>query len=350
MSKKQNPYSGLPASRFWKRAVTERSLFDLQDLYKRKFDIGATDQIAAAGSCFAQHIAKRLQKSGYRYLDTEPAPFNFPRESLEKFGYGMYSARFGNIYTARQLLQLAKRSVSDFTPVEQIVEEGGRFFDLLRPSIEPNGFSSLEECHSSLTDHLRSVLRMLRASKVFIFTFGLTEAWVDRRDGTVYPVCPGTVAGTFDPELYEFRNFTFREILSDMEEFILLVRRLNKNIRFLFTVSPVPLVATAENQHVLVATNYSKATLRSVAGELCSIDPNVDYFPSYEIITGIPSRSMFFNPDMRTVNGRGVDFVMEHFFREHPPFETGVPTPSIRAEVECDPFCDEATLEKFIEK
>jgi len=334
-------------NRFWKSAIAERSIYDLSDLYQKKFLVEQRDAIATAGSCFAQHIARHLQKSGYTYLDVEPAPFNFPESLLDSFGYGHYSARYGNIYTARQLLQLVKRAFEGFAPIDQIVEDGGRYYDLLRPSIEPNGFSSRDECVVSINEHLSAVRILFQTCDVFIFTLGLTEAWVDRRDGTTFPICPGTSAGRFDTEKYTFKNFTSTEILADMSEAIAILRNIRKNLRIILTVSPVPLVATAEPRHVLVSTVYSKSVLRAVAGELEAADDLIDYFPSYEIVTGIPTRSMFFNPDMRTVNDRGVSFVMEHFFTQHPSFG---PVESVgaggRAKEARDPFCDEIALEK----
>ena len=47
-----------------------------------------------------------------------------------------------------------------------------------------------------------------------------------------------------------------------------LLRDYNENMRFILTVSPVPLVATAGSEHVLAATLYSKSVLRAVAGFL----------------------------------------------------------------------------------
>ena len=41
-----------------------------------------------------------------------------PPDLQAPHGYGIYSARFGNIYTARQLLQLIQRAYGEFVPVE----------------------------------------------------------------------------------------------------------------------------------------------------------------------------------------------------------------------------------------
>jgi hypothetical protein len=101
---------------------------------------------------------------------------------------------------------------------------------------------------------------------------------------------------------------------------------------------------------VLVATTYSKATLRSVAGEVAGNDAMVDYFPSYEIITASPMRSMFFEPNLRSVNAAGVDLVMRHFFQQHG--RIGEPLREVRAKkVNLSPddvACDEGRLEKWV--
>jgi len=42
--------------------------------------------------------------------------------------------------------------------------------------------------------HLKRVREVFSQAQIFVFTFGLTEAWVERRSGTVYPTAPGTIA------------------------------------------------------------------------------------------------------------------------------------------------------------
>ena len=90
--------------------------------------------------------------------------------------------------------------------------------------------------------------------------------------------------------------------------------QMNPELHILLTVSPVPLVATASGDHVLVATQYSKSVLRAVAGDMARSHAQVDYFPSYEIIAAPPSRATFFEPNMRAIAGDGADLVMRHFF------------------------------------
>lgn len=341
-----HPYKTLPSTAFWQPSVATRSAFELTGLYKKKFSIAATDRVATAGSCFAQHIGRRLRAMNYAYLDTESPPPALPAADHARFGYGIYSARFGNIYTVRQLLQLFDRAFGAFTPADQDWQDGDRFFDGLRPTVEPNGFGSREELAVARKAHLAAVRTMFETVDVFVFTLGLTEGWLSRRDGTVYPLCPGTAAGTYSPERYVFHNFTTREIGDDLTAFIEKLRGIRKDIRFIFTVSPVSLVATASGEHVLVANTYSKAALRAVAGEAAHAYDCVDYFPSYDLLATHPMRAMFYESNMRDISGAGVDFVMQRFFVEH-RIETAPAAPATADEETLhadDVACDEILL------
>ena len=92
--------------------------------------------------------------------------------------------------------------------------------------------------------------------------------------------------------------------------------------RVIITVSPVPLVATATDQHVLVATTYSKAVLRVAAGEVAAALPEVVYFPAYELVTGPQAPGEYYAEDKRDVTPEGVGAVMNALMANsmvHPP-------------------------------
>ena len=117
-------------------------------------------------------------------------------------------------------------------------------------------------------------------------------------------------------------------------------------------VSPVPLTATATGRHALVATTHSKSVLRAAAGQLADELDHVDYFPSYEIVTGFPYRAAFYAPNLRTVTPDGVAFVMWHFFRAlRPGTDTAPPTPAPAQTTPVaggeDHWCDDAVLDYY---
>jgi hypothetical protein len=313
----KSPYLDLPSRSYWRTGVAERHPLTPGDIYTKKYTIGEDDLIATAGSCFAQHIARHLRSHRFKVLDEEPTPQGLAPEVARSFGFGLYSARYGNIYTARQLVQLVEEALGLWQPTMAVWEKDGRHFDALRPSVEPDGLESAEEVWLHRKQHLAAVREVLRKATVFVFTLGLTEAWVHKESGTVYPTAPGTIAGSYDPEIFAFKNFTFDEIMADVLKFREHLRGQNPEARLLLTVSPVPLTATASDQHVLVATTYSKSVLRAVAGQLAAEYPDIDYFPSYEIIAGPPSRGFFYESNLRSVANEGVEVVMKAFFAEH---------------------------------
>ena len=156
----------------------------------------------------------------------------------------------------------------------------------------------------------------MKQAQVFVFTLGLTESWRDGASRVEYAVCPGTGAGSFDPDRHTFLNHGYDSLMSDMKAALRLLWRANGHLKVLLTVSPVPLTATASANHVLTATVQSKSLLRAVAGTLAATDPRVDYFPSYEIITHPAYGGRFYAPNQRSVLPEGVDHVMASFFRD----------------------------------
>ena len=326
-----HPYKALPASAFWRRAVAGVPSADLDPVIAAPFTIQVSDRVATAGSCFAQHIARHLQANGFTYLVSEPSHPILSPEDAERYNYGVFTARYGNIYTTRQLLQLAKRAYGKFTPVDDIwTRPDGRIVDPFRPQINPDGFTTPEEYFADRRFHFKCVREAFETLDYFVFTLGLTETWASREDGAVYPVCPGVAGGTFDPTQHEFKNLGVSEVTDDLREFLGILRGVNRNAKVILTVSPVPLVATASDQHVLVATTYSKSVLRVACAEVCRQSSGVTYFPSYEIITGSYNRGSYFAEDLRSVTESGISHVMGIFLKHFGNrLETGETSPQL---------------------
>ncbi|MFI0737251.1 GSCFA domain-containing protein [Streptomyces sp. NPDC021100] len=309
-----NPYQSLPPRSFWRTAVAEPAWADIDGLWTPKFAIGQDDVLLTAGSCFARHIGRALRDRGMNWRDTELAPPGLTPEQRRDRHFGVFSFRTGNIYTAAVLRQWFAWALGAEEPPEEVWQEDGRFHDPCRPAVEPAGYASAEELFAARAATLAAVREGLAEADCLIFTLGLTEAWRDRDGGTVHPVCPGTLRGTFDPERHVFHNFAFDEVRRDLTAALELARSANPGLKVLLTVSPVPLTATATGGHALAATTYSKSVLRAVAGQLAAEHAHIDYFPSYEIVTGTPFRGAFFEPNLRTVTPEGVAFVMDRFF------------------------------------
>lgn len=355
------PYKSLPDAAYWRKSVGTPPPDQIDPVTQTGFSIGAEDRIATAGSCFAQNIARYIRNSGGAYFVTEPGHPILPEHTLKAFNYGTFTARFGNIYTVRQFLQMLERAYGERQPIDDVWrDEAGSLIDPFRPFIQPGGFSTRDEYDADRRAHFAAIRRMVEESQVFVFTLGLTEGWENTTDKTVYAACPGCGAGEHVVGASQFHNFTVAEVIEDLSKAIAFMRARNPSLKVLLTVSPVPLIATYSDQHVLAATTYSKSVLRVAAQAVVEQFEAVDYFPSYEIITAAFSRGAYYTPDLREVEEHGVRHAMRVFFKHYcsdmalpteaaasppAPLQAAAPAASLSQKIN-DIVCDEQRLEE----
>ena len=250
-------------------------------------------------------------------LDAEPAPGELAPDVASRFGYGVYSARYGNIYTVRQFVQLVEEAHGRFAPAEAVWEKEGRYFDALRPAVEPEGLRTPELVAIHRARHLAAVRGLLEEADVLVFTLGLTETWIHRASGTIYPTAPGTIAGSYDPDVHAFVNLGFDEVRADFVALHAALKAINPRLE--------------DHRHRLPGAADRDGDRRSCAGRHHLFEggaargggdgggdaPRTSIiFPSYEIVTGAPARGRFFGENLRTVTPEGVARVMATFFAE----------------------------------
>lgn len=348
-----NPYVLKPDYCFWSRAVSDTWPGQI-DPVTRSINIESDSKICTMGSCFAQHIAKFIEKAGFNHYVTEKPPLGMSSVDLIKHNYGIFSARYGNVYTVRQALQLLRRAYGLYSPVDSIWLKNDSFIDAFRPTISPHGFLTEDDLIHSREQHLAYVRQVFEEADIFIFTLGLTETWISNQDGAVYPVAPGVSGGEYETSKYAFKNFMFEEVLADLREFVSLLKERNPKIQIILTVSPVPLIATYENRHILVSTVASKSILRAVADQIEREFDFVIYFPSYELITSQATSKDYYAEDLRSVTEAGINHVMRVFkrhFLSSKKDSISHQTPNFPSEsfqVIDDVICDEELIEQAL--
>ncbi len=308
-----HPYEGLPDERFWSRGVAQRLWSEIRFMSNSRWRIRPGERVASAGSCFAQHIARHLPALGLKHHVVEQAPARLTPERAAELQYGVFSARYGNIYSVRQLRQLIEFAFGVRPLISLSEQTADGWVDLLRPGVQAEGYDSLHDLECDRLYHLECVRRMFLETQVFIFTLGLTEYWYHRDTGIALPVCPGTRVGEFDPQAYGFANARCAEVADDLRWCIDFLAGHNPQLRWIFTVSPVALAATATERHVLLATCASKAVLRAAVDEVVAEHPQCEYFPSLEITSSAASFGQFLDSDLRSISPRGVQLVMRVF-------------------------------------
>jgi len=349
------PYDSYPPAQFWNSAASSPDLALIDFDFGKKFSFTASDQFATSGSCFAQHFGRQLMARGGKVMFAETKHPLIP--ASYGHGYDVFSARYGNIYTTRQLLELLQQATGRRAPVfEFALRADGRIVDMCRPRAVPAGYASVEEAEADRRYHLLAVQALLQQLDVFVFTLGLTESWYHAAGDYCYPVVPGAAAGVFAPDLHKFVNFSTSQIVADLHAIADIVTAANPTARILLTVSPVSLVATAESRSAVVSTVASKSILRAAVDEVSRQLACVDYFPSYEIITGPMSRGRFWERNCRDVTADGVSTVMDIFFRSRfttQDLTAPAPVPEAQHDVDAaieqllNAECDEMLLDRF---
>lgn len=343
----RSPYSGLPQRAFWRGGVAGAAALAPPDLYRPRGPLTRETRVFTAGSCFAQHVGAAMKRAGLSVIDAEPALRGLPAATARAFGYGLYSARFGNIYTVRQFRQLVEEVTGHATPALPVWERDGRFWDAQRPGVEPEGLATPNLVLEMRAQHLAALADALAQADVIVFTLGLTEAWEHRQTGTIYPTAPGTIAGDHDPAIFRFANHGVAEILEDFTRLEAAIAPLNPDLRWILTVSPVPLAATATDDHVLSATTRSKAVLRVVCDILSANSERIDYFPSYELVMNPAHPTGAFAEDLRSVRPEVVEGIMATFLAAHGLSDAPDVPATAPVDTMDDAICEERLIAAF---
>lgn len=347
-----NPYSRLSPRAFWANQVGKPFY---EEIWRPRIAIDPQrSAFASAGSCFSNHIGASLLAAGVAWHSHRP-----PEPDDKRFA----SFNLGNIYSVAQLrfwlaAALEPDNASLLSGGVGAMDAGASHCDLLRVGTRPDRFASVDEVIQDRQRALRQMAEILGKVDVFIFTLGLAEGW-EMSDGAPCPICPAVRVEDLDPAAYRFVRYGYEEILSGLRDCLKLLRRLNPALQLLLTVSPVPLTATATDEHVLTATTEAKSVLRAAAAALVAESDGVDYFPSYEIVSTHLLPRDNFKRNRRDVSEDAVDFVMQHFFRGLGLFKglslRGGAAPTVAAPatltgtdpVDIDEICDEAGYDNY---
>jgi hypothetical protein len=210
-------------------------------------------RITAIGSCFAQNISEYLGSRRYRVLTREES-----RSHLVTIGEGLV-----NTYALRQQFEWA--------------------FDGKTPSGQLWFGWNAEEygCDEETRLATRSIFER---TDLFVITLGLSEVWYDNVTQEVF--WRAVPADVYDADRHRFRVTSVAENKANISEIMALIRKYRPESRVVFTLSPIPLVATFRPVSCLTANSVSKAVLRAALDEVLreADDPRIFYWPAYEIV------------------------------------------------------------------
>ena len=277
-----------------------------------KFKLHSHDKFYAIGSCFARGLEQCLQKNG---IAVESAAPEFAK--LEPAKRGVTGLGFTNKYNTYSILNELRWALDPDAafPSESIVRlTKTTWYD---PHTTPTlNFVGLEETLDRRA-LMQAVTKRVKSCRAVVVTLGLAEVWRDVHADVYVNCTPIPSLFKTEPDRYEFHMTTFAQNWANLEAiYALLSRYGHPDFHVVVTVSPVPLMNTFSTMDIVVANTWAKSVLRAVAQEWATAHPNVDYFPSYEIVQN-SDRAAVWERDLRHVRGAGVQHIMELFLQKY---------------------------------
>lgn len=155
------------------------------------------------------------------------------------------------------------------------------------------------KCHQAITS-LRS--RLINGDTL-IATFGTSIVYAIGDNRRIVANCHKQPAGMFH------RTHTgVQEIVALWRSLVTDIRRLNPNMKIIFTVSPVRHIKEG-----FVENSRSKATLLLACEELCRSLEGCDYFPAYEIMNDDLRDYRFYTSDMAHPSPEAEEYIFSQF-------------------------------------
>jgi hypothetical protein len=238
--------------------------------------------VTAFGSCFAEHIGVYLNSRNYKILT---------KSKTDAYVVAMAEG-IVNTYAIRQQFDWAFRGL---TPTSEL------------------WYGYKAESFGYDEDVRLNTLAMFEQTDVFILTFGLSEVWYDVPTGEVF--WRAVPADRFDPSRHAFRVTTVDENKTNMRAIYDTIREFRPEAKIIFTLSPIPLVATFRPVACITANSASKGILRASIDEVyreVQQEGKLFYWPGYEIVENAfgPGR---YAVDRRHVKDPILDYVMGLF-------------------------------------
>ncbi len=165
------------------------------------------------------------------------------------------------------------------------------------------GSTVKEALLQNINERMQVSHAFLKKTDWVIFTFGSAWVYVLNQSNQVVANCHKLPGDAFTKRL-----LNVQEITALFDEVLQLIKGLNPEVKFLFTVSPVRYIRDG-----LVENNLSKAVLLQSVHQITAQQEGCYYFPAYEIVVDELRDYRFFEADLVHPNKQAIDYVWAKF-------------------------------------
>jgi hypothetical protein len=277
-----------------------------------KFKLRREDKFYAIGSCFARGLENSL--AGRKMAVESAAPEFAKLQPANKKGSGLGFTNKYNTFSILNELRWALDPDSEFPRGSIVPLTETTWYD---PHTTPTlNFVGLDETLERRT-LMQAVTKRIQSCRAIIITLGLAEVWRDVQANVFVNCTPIPSLFKTQSGRYEFHLTNFAQNWANLEAIYALLSQFgHPDFHVIITVSPVPLMNTFSTMDIVIANTWAKSLLRAVAQEWADAHPNVDYFPSYEIVQN-SDRGAAWERDLRHVKGAGAQHIMQLFLQKY---------------------------------
>lgn len=240
--------------------------------------------VVLTGSCFTDYIGERMRACRW----------------------AAYPNITGTLFNPSSIAKILKLACTWNDAVEVIYDSLASRDSLWISWLTDSGCTSYskDDTKERVYNRLFELRDHLKEARTLIVTFG--TAWIyELRE------CPGYVVSNchkFPADTFVRRRLAIGEIVEEWNDLLRLLKEKYPGMRVIFTVSPVRHLKDG-----FEGNSRSKAILQLACEEICKLHEEVDYFPSYEIMTDDLRDYRFYASDMVHPSPEAVDYIWEKF-------------------------------------
>ena len=248
--------------------------------FKPNFLIDHNNELLCIGSCFAQHMAKKLE---FHKFNCTVNPFGILYHPLNISNVLLHALE-GYQYSERDLVNRDMHYHSWWHHSQHYNQQAEVLID---------------ELH-----RIQNVLlQKIKRTSLFIFTFGTAYFYRHQETGILVGNCHKMAAKEFKKKMA-----SAEEIASQYQVMMGKILSINPEAQFLFTVSPVRHIKDG-----IIENSRSKSTLHLAISSIQNRMPQATYFPAYEIMMDDLRDYRFYKSDLLHPSDTAIEYIWGKF-------------------------------------
>lgn len=232
------------------------------------------------GSCFSEHILKKLSQNGFKCFDSPNGICFNPISILNPF---------------------EKIIKNEFYQMNDLIEKNGIYFSKFHHGKFQN--QNPNDLLVEINNELLNFKNQLKKTQYIFISLGSAFVYTLSSTKEIVANCHKLEASNFKKEL-----LSVNAIVESFEKTFSFLTENHPNINIVLTVSPVKHLRDGVIENV-----KSKSTLILSINELIKKHPKINYFPSFELLNEDLRDYRFYENDGAHPNQLAIDYIFEQF-------------------------------------